>query len=344
MLLEINNAINGTNFSFAIFLQNVTKEKIFSGLQAKQLLTFYEEELKDKNNKLIFDLSHLRGKEQVKLTSSNQTLLATKKQELEKLLEGLKYKTIEFPRGLSAEIDDMIQTRSLKILLCRNEKPSACYRDESEIQKFEISLKHLTGGRKTEQKKKVNRRDRDFDNAGPVTPVSSSVGIDTSGSELNWQSSANVTHTYDLGENAAVNYIIKQNGVSTKLYRGSIIRAKVDAIVNAANERLDNCGGVAAVISKAAGNELEKECRRKMGHNSKLRVSENLVTIAGNLPCYFVIHAVGPRWDNYMHHNKEQALEDLYKTVVNILKTACDRKMKCVVMPPISSGKSKRSF
>lgn len=43
-----------------------------------------------------------------------------------------------------------------------------------------------------------------------------------------------------LGENAKVKKEISQNGILTKIYQGSIINARVDAIVSAANERLDN--------------------------------------------------------------------------------------------------------
>jgi hypothetical protein len=199
----------------------------------------------------------------------------------------------------------------------------------------ENSFKDLASGYRTGENKEKNRRNRDFENATPLP----SAEKETNGTELKWLSSAKKTQAYELGENADIKITIKQNGVCTKLYRGSITEAKVDAIVSAANEGLNNHAGVAAVISKAAGDELEKECRGKLRKKPKLGISENVVTTAGNLPSRFVIHAVGPRWRDYC--NKEQALEDLYKTVLNILKTALDRGMKCVVMPPICSGKSK---
>lgn len=141
-----------------------------------------------------------------------------------------------------------------------------------------------------------------------------------------------------LGENAKVKKEISQNGILTKIYQGFIINARVDAIVSAANERLDNCSGVAEVISNAAGSEMEIDCRTKMGQWLKVEVSGNIITCAGNLPCRWVIHAVGPRWNDY--NDKEEALQSLYKTVVNILVTASERQMKSVVMPPLSSGQS----
>lgn len=83
---------------------------------------------------------------------------------------------------------------------------------------------------------------------------------------------------------------------------------------------------------------MEIDCRTKMGQWLKVEVSGNIITCAGNLPCRWVIHAVGPRWNDY--NDKEEALQSLYKTVVNILVTASERQMKSIVMPPLSSGQS----
>lgn len=83
-----------------------------------------------------------------------------------------------------------------------------------------------------------------------------------------------------MGENAKVKKEISQIGILTKIYQGSIINARVDAIVSAAIERLENCSGVAEVIAKAAGSEMEIECRTRMGKWLKVEVSENIFTCA----------------------------------------------------------------
>ncbi|KAJ8317698.1 hypothetical protein KUTeg_005602 [Tegillarca granosa] len=128
-----------------------------------------------------------------------------------------------------------------------------------------------------------------------------------------------------------------KEGLKVKLYRGSITKLNVDAIVNAANEHLRNIGGVAQAISSAAGRALEDGCREQINKRKVIHVSENCVTVAGHLPCTFVIHAVGPNWHDY--REKIQCLNYLSDTVVNILKTSQERKFKVVVMPPISSVK-----
>ena len=47
-----------------------------------------------------------------------------------------------------------------------------------------------------------------------------------------------------------------------QVVRGDLLKEPVDAIVNAANGRLAHGGGVAAIISRAAGPALQAECDR----------------------------------------------------------------------------------
>ncbi|KAH3707698.1 uncharacterized protein LOC127857523 isoform X2 [Dreissena polymorpha] len=125
------------------------------------------------------------------------------------------------------------------------------------------------------------------------------------------------------------------------VYRGSILNLPVDAIVNAANDNMDHGGGVAKVISEAAGCDLDRESKRKISKLPKglLPVTRNIVTTAGKLKYRGVIHAVGPQWyDSKYRDDKICCLDDLYDTIKNVLET-CDRKgYKTVAMPAISAG------
>lgn len=129
---------------------------------------------------------------------------------------------------------------------------------------------------------------------------------------------------------------VTNEGLFVKVYKKPITRLNVDAIVNAANDTLGNYGGVADVISKAAGYDMEKECKELIRKYRKLGDAENKVTCAGNLRYKGIIHAVGPRWSNY--HNKSDCLNVLLATVLNILISARREKFATVAMPPISSG------
>ena len=71
-----------------------------------------------------------------------------------------------------------------------------------------------------------------------------------------------------------------------------ITRLHVDAIVNAANERLAPGGGVCGAIHRAAGPELAKACSRL----APCPTGEARITPGFDLKARFVIHAVGPVW------------------------------------------------
>jgi O-acetyl-ADP-ribose deacetylase (regulator of RNase III) len=91
---------------------------------------------------------------------------------------------------------------------------------------------------------------------------------------------------------------------STELYigYGSVIDFSFhcDAIVNAANEFCLGGGGIDREINRRGGFVLEN-ARRALPLNDDMppvrcRTGDAKLTIGGDLPCKFVIHAVGPRF------------------------------------------------
>ena len=102
--------------------------------------------------------------------------------------------------------------------------------------------------------------------------------------------------------------------------------------MNAANGRLAHGGGVAAVISRAAGRELQNECDLLIQKYGLFATGSAVVTTAGKLPFKGVIHAVGPRWGE----GEEEA--KLVKALSAAFARADERGWTSVSFPAVSAG------
>jgi O-acetyl-ADP-ribose deacetylase (regulator of RNase III) len=117
-----------------------------------------------------------------------------------------------------------------------------------------------------------------------------------------------------------------------QIVRGNLLEEPVDAIVNAANGMLAHGGGVAGILSRAAGPALQEESDRIVHERGPFATGSAVVTTAGKLPFKGVIHAIGPRFGE---GDEEQKLEQALRAAF-----ACAREKgwRSVSFPAVSSG------
>lgn len=113
-----------------------------------------------------------------------------------------------------------------------------------------------------------------------------------------------------------------------QLIEGDITEMTTEAIVNAANSRLQHGGGIAGTIVRKGGRIIQEESN-KIGY---CPVGQAVITSGGNLKAKYVIHAVGPR----MGEGNED--EKLKNATLNSLKLADQKKLKSLALPAISTG------
>ena len=113
-----------------------------------------------------------------------------------------------------------------------------------------------------------------------------------------------------------------------RLEREDITEMSVDAIVNAANQKLQHGGGVAGAIVRKGGYIIQEESN-KIG---EIGVGKAIITTAGKLKAKYVIHAVGPRMGEGDEDDK------LKNATLNSLRLADEYNLRSIAFPAISTG------
>ncbi len=119
-----------------------------------------------------------------------------------------------------------------------------------------------------------------------------------------------------------------------EIIKGDITKIEADAIVNAANSSLMGVGGVDGAIHRAGGPAILEDCQKIINKIGSLPNGEAVITTAGNLPAKYVIHTVGPVW-NDGKQNEDTTLANCYK---NSLQLALQHKCQSIAFPNISTG------
>lgn len=116
-----------------------------------------------------------------------------------------------------------------------------------------------------------------------------------------------------------------------EIVRNDITKVAADAIVNSANRQPVCGGGTEYQIYEAAGHENLLKAREQVG---PLDVAEVAVTPAFALDAKYIIHTVGPKW-NDGKSGEMLALANCYR---NVLEKAKELGCESIAFPLISSG------
>lgn len=112
------------------------------------------------------------------------------------------------------------------------------------------------------------------------------------------------------------------------LQQGDITEADVDAVVNAANTRLQLGAGVAGAIRRKGGPTIQQECDLL----GPVSLGEAAITSGGQLKARYVVHAAS------MHLGGLTNEGSLRDATVNSLKRAVEKKFTSMAFPAIGTG------
>jgi O-acetyl-ADP-ribose deacetylase (regulator of RNase III)/ADP-ribose pyrophosphatase YjhB (NUDIX family) len=121
---------------------------------------------------------------------------------------------------------------------------------------------------------------------------------------------------------------MKIKDTEIKIVQGDITELKVDAIVNAANNKLVMGGGVAGAIKRKGGKSIEDEAVKK----GPIEIGQAVATSAGNLASKYVIHAATMSMDFQTDEIK------IRKSCRNSLRVAEELKIKSIAFPALGCG------
>jgi O-acetyl-ADP-ribose deacetylase len=113
-----------------------------------------------------------------------------------------------------------------------------------------------------------------------------------------------------------------------RLLRGDLTALEVDAFVFYARPDLTLGTGFGTAISVRGGATIQKE----LNGLAAVAVGQAVVTGAGNLKAKYIVHAVGPRFQEPETEAKLRA------TVLSSLKAAEAKGIKRIAFPPMGAG------
>jgi O-acetyl-ADP-ribose deacetylase len=116
--------------------------------------------------------------------------------------------------------------------------------------------------------------------------------------------------------------------MDVEVVEGDITGVPVDAIANAANDRLWMGAGVAGAIKRAGGEQIEREAVAK----GPIAVGDAVATGAGRLPARWVVHGA------VMGQDLQTDAEKVRRTTRRCLEVADDIGAESLALPAFGTG------
>ncbi|MCP4570144.1 MAG: macro domain-containing protein [FCB group bacterium] len=113
-----------------------------------------------------------------------------------------------------------------------------------------------------------------------------------------------------------------------RLYQGDITDLEIESFVYYATHDLNLGSGFGTAIAIRGGPTVQQE----LNEMDPLQTTEAVISAAGEMKADYIIHAVGPRFQ------EEDIESKLEKTILSALKKAEDKGIKAVAFPAMGAG------
>jgi O-acetyl-ADP-ribose deacetylase (regulator of RNase III) len=118
------------------------------------------------------------------------------------------------------------------------------------------------------------------------------------------------------------------NNTTVKLMKCDITDLEIESFVFYAREDLELGSGFGTAIAMRGGPSVQEELKQFGGADT----TSVVVTKAGNMKAKFIVHAVGPKF-------QEEGIEAKLKTtILNTLKEADAKGITAIAFPPMGAG------
>ncbi|PJA26815.1 MAG: O-acetyl-ADP-ribose deacetylase [candidate division Zixibacteria bacterium CG_4_9_14_3_um_filter_46_8] len=118
------------------------------------------------------------------------------------------------------------------------------------------------------------------------------------------------------------------NNSKMRLMKGDITNTEIEAFVFYARPDLQLGSGFGGAITVRGGASIQEELKQY----GEVKVGDAVITSAGKMKAKYIIHAVGPRFQEKDTESK------LRTTTLNVLKLADQRGIRTLAMPAMGVG------